>query len=333
MDPLGPRHGTPRSRSETYALYVTDHPTAFPPGPCTADHAIPITDCECSYAMRNDRAMVRDLKKNVYIPKSKLYRSVIDQSVLTKKEEKKESTEREERSKTRSRRFRKKRGESEREKRILKMSCEERGAVRGHWQKAKKRRRRRDTFQLIVGDNPLVTKKFHYLKSCLERPAEKLIRSVVISALLCKHYENKKELARSNFSTFTAVAKMKSDTAEKLNRIYNAVTSVVNDQERKANLNASALTAVSLDEDKVIFLATVRVSIANCKIKEQNRDARFLLASNTKKCYLPHHEVLRESSATTKIKVVFNGSQRIKSGESFNSRLLIGANLLPALAC
>ncbi|KYM77034.1 hypothetical protein ALC53_12570 [Atta colombica] len=78
MDLLGPRHGTPRSRFETYALYVTG-PIAFPPrnDPCTADHAIPITDCKCSYAMRNDRAMVGDPEKN--------YGSVIDQSVLMKK--------------------------------------------------------------------------------------------------------------------------------------------------------------------------------------------------------------------------------------------------------
>lgn len=54
--------------------------------------------------------------------------------------------------------------------------------------------------------------------------------------------------------------------------------------------------------------------------------------SNTNRCYLPHHEVLRESSAATKLRVVFNGSQRIRSGESLNSNLLIGANLLPALA-
>ncbi|XP_029663006.1 uncharacterized protein LOC115235386 [Formica exsecta] len=49
-------------------------------------------------------------------------------------------------------------------------------------------------------------------------------------------------------------------------------------------------------------------------------------------CYLPLHGVLRESSITTKLSVVFNGSQRIRSGESLNSQLLVGANLLPALA-
>lgn len=53
---------------------------------------------------------------------------------------------------------------------------------------------------------------------------------------------------------------------------------------------------------------------------------------NALKCYLPHHGVLRQSSSSTKLRVVFNGSQRINAGESLNSHLLIGANLLPALA-
>ncbi|XP_036142153.1 uncharacterized protein LOC118645383 [Monomorium pharaonis] len=49
-------------------------------------------------------------------------------------------------------------------------------------------------------------------------------------------------------------------------------------------------------------------------------------------CYLPHHGVLRDTSASTKLRVVFNGFQRTKSGESLNSHLLVGANLLPPLA-
>ncbi|XP_024869329.1 uncharacterized protein LOC112453022, partial [Temnothorax curvispinosus] len=49
-------------------------------------------------------------------------------------------------------------------------------------------------------------------------------------------------------------------------------------------------------------------------------------------CFLPHHGVLRESSTSTKLRVVFNGSQETMSGESLNHHLLIGANLLPALA-
>jgi len=99
----------------------------------------------------------------------------------------------------------------------------------------------RDTFQSIVGDNPSISnvEKFHHLKYCVEGPAEKLIRPLAMTgdnyprawALLSKHFENKKEFARSNFSTFTAVEKMKGDTAEELSRIYHAVTGVVNGQE------------------------------------------------------------------------------------------------------
>ncbi|XP_036142860.1 uncharacterized protein LOC118645588 [Monomorium pharaonis] len=49
-------------------------------------------------------------------------------------------------------------------------------------------------------------------------------------------------------------------------------------------------------------------------------------------CYLPHHGVLRRVGSTAKLRVVFNGSQVLRDGESLNSLLLVGANLLPALA-
>jgi len=55
-------------------------------------------------------------------------------------------------------------------------------------------------------------------------------------------------------------------------------------------------------------------------------------SENTAKCYLPHHGVLRETSTTTKLRVVFNGSQLTTSGTSLNANLLTGANLLPVLA-
>ncbi|XP_011862847.1 PREDICTED: uncharacterized protein LOC105559283, partial [Vollenhovia emeryi] len=49
------------------------------------------------------------------------------------------------------------------------------------------------------------------------------------------------------------------------------------------------------------------------------------------RCYLPHHGVLRDGQPD-KLRVVFNGSQRTRSGESLNTKLLVGANLLPSLA-
>ncbi|XP_015120547.1 uncharacterized protein LOC107043528 [Diachasma alloeum] len=43
--------------------------------------------------------------------------------------------------------------------------------------------------------------------------------------------------------------------------------------------------------------------------------------------YLPHHGVVRESSETTKLRVVFNGSAKTSSGNSLNDILHIGAKL------
>ncbi|XP_039312415.1 uncharacterized protein LOC105199508 [Solenopsis invicta] len=54
-------------------------------------------------------------------------------------------------------------------------------------------------------------------------------------------------------------------------------------------------------------------------------------ATGTRVSYLPHHGVLREASSTTKLRVVFNGSTTVSSGESLNRSLLVGPNLLPPL--
>ncbi|XP_036340043.1 uncharacterized protein LOC118749356 [Rhagoletis pomonella] len=43
--------------------------------------------------------------------------------------------------------------------------------------------------------------------------------------------------------------------------------------------------------------------------------------------YLPHHGFLKESSSSTKLRVVFNGSRRTSSGCSLNDLLHIGAKL------
>lgn len=50
------------------------------------------------------------------------------------------------------------------------------------------------------------------------------------------------------------------------------------------------------------------------------------------RCYLPHHGVFKESSSTTKLRVVFNESQRTKAGDSLNAHLHVGSNFLPALS-
>lgn len=55
----------------------------------------------------------------------------------------------------------------------------------------------------------------------------------------------------------------------------------------------------------------------------QNR----LNIADQEKFYLPHHPVMKESSLTTKLRVVFNASQKSKSGISLNEKLLIGPKI------
>jgi len=43
--------------------------------------------------------------------------------------------------------------------------------------------------------------------------------------------------------------------------------------------------------------------------------------------HLPHHGVLREASSTTKLRVVFNGSQKSSSGATLNDKLHTGPKL------
>lgn len=49
---------------------------------------------------------------------------------------------------------------------------------------------------------------------------------------------------------------------------------------------------------------------------------------STQVVYLPHHPVIRESSSTTKLRVVFNASSNTSNNTSLNSHLLIGPKLL-----
>ena len=47
--------------------------------------------------------------------------------------------------------------------------------------------------------------------------------------------------------------------------------------------------------------------------------------------YLPHHAVVREEAATTKVRVVFDASVHMREGKSLNDVLNPGPSLLPDL--
>lgn len=51
----------------------------------------------------------------------------------------------------------------------------------------------------------------------------------------------------------------------------------------------------------------------------------------TRACYLPHNGMLKASSTSTKLRVVFNGFAMTPSHGSLNQHLLVRANLLPPL--
>ncbi|XP_055604946.1 uncharacterized protein LOC129753177 [Uranotaenia lowii] len=54
--------------------------------------------------------------------------------------------------------------------------------------------------------------------------------------------------------------------------------------------------------------------------KVEERDAK-------KRCFLPHHPVLKEASTTTKVRVVFDASCKTSSGVSLNEALLLGPTI------
>ena len=59
-------------------------------------------------------------------------------------------------------------------------------------------------------------------------------------------------------------------------------------------------------------------------------------SSNTSQTFLPHHGVWKATRTTTKLRTVFNGSSKTKSGVSVNDLVHVGPNLLQnpvALIC
>ncbi|KYM97736.1 PREDICTED: uncharacterized protein LOC108778177 [Cyphomyrmex costatus] len=94
----------------------------------------------------------------------------------------------------------------------------------------------RDLFLSIVHGDPSTTdvEKLHYLKSCLEKEAARLIKNLPTTAenytrawtALQEYYENKRLLVRSCIANFSALQKMKNESAAELRKIFHCVTDV-----------------------------------------------------------------------------------------------------------
>ncbi|KMQ84766.1 hypothetical protein RF55_17162, partial [Lasius niger] len=95
----------------------------------------------------------------------------------------------------------------------------------------------RDLFNSLVVKDAATTQveKLHYLKTCLKGEAELLIRSLSTTEenfgrawrILGDYYENKRLLVRSHIAKFTALQKMKGESASELRKLYHCMVNTV----------------------------------------------------------------------------------------------------------
>lgn len=95
----------------------------------------------------------------------------------------------------------------------------------------------RDLFSSIIEKDTSASKveKLHYLKASLKGEAELLIRSLPTTGdnferawkILTDFYENKRLLTRAYISQFTALQKLKGESASELRKLYHSVRSIV----------------------------------------------------------------------------------------------------------
>ena len=76
----------------------------------------------------------------------------------------------------------------------------------------------------------------------------------------------------------------------------------------------------------------VKLSNGRPFIKESRSCARDVTLPAASTFYLPMHGVVKDSSSTTKLRIVFYGSARSSTGVSLNDALLPGPSLYPLLS-
>ncbi|KAL7735481.1 hypothetical protein ACLKA6_010517 [Drosophila palustris] len=85
------------------------------------------------------------------------------------------------------------------------------------------------------------------------------------------------------------------------------------------------------DNLKEVYTATINeyLELGQMMPVKSSKDScvRPEVVEGVKHCYLPHHPVIKESSSTTKVRVVFDGSMKTSNGKALNDVLAIGPKL------
>lgn len=103
-----------------------------------------------------------------------------------------------------------------------------------------------------------------------------------------------------------------SDSADKLGESYN------NARNKFLALEQRLLKQPRLKQDYSAFLEEY-LQLGHMTPVTEDQDKK-----DTPHFYMPHHGVIKETSSTTKLRVVFNGSERSSNGVSLNDILMTG---------
>lgn len=181
-------------------------------------------------------------------------------------------------------------------------------------------------FRTLVLDKQQVpdVQKLYYLRSCLIEARSHLISNLPLTAeslqpsldLLTQKYENKRLIIQSYLDKMFSIAPVTSESSKVLGALIGTVAEA---QQALVTLEVSETLGDHILVHHVKCPRFRDMSPDNRKDLEKAEGTRY---------YLPHHGVLRPEGATTKLRVVFNGSSPTTSGLSVNDILHTGANLL-----
>ncbi|KMQ87987.1 hypothetical protein RF55_12600, partial [Lasius niger] len=170
----------------------------------------------------------------------------------------------------------------------------------------------RDLFQSIIGRDGSLSEveKLHYFKVSLKSDAEALIKNIPTTAenyqrawtTLSEQFENKRLLVRSCLSKFTALTKMKAESANELRKILHSASSTVGTLE-------SIGRPISSTDDLFVFLV-VELLDARTRREWENsiNDSQNPPTYSTLKRFLERRVQTLEAIQPSKSEIVANKS-------------------------